>query len=344
MPETTKKPTRRNWGFRNGPGLLIFITAGLLVITFLIWTSGVYWRGAAAVVFVAILSVLLVFARQINCTFNLDQQLIHLQQRSIWKKTYREIPFNDVETVGVVSSSSGTWGRTHRVVLALQSGEQVCLTAHPSSGKIPKELLARRISNTLNQFRLDPVNPALNGVFRVSRIGQTREVAWQVDLITANDSIPVTHWFSSQAPFLEGFLLLTPGHDSSSAGKRKLSRSVLFFYRQHLRALGLEARQAPGFKEAQLLGKGDHTLGRRFSCLTNDPSAAERWLNTTEVERLIRWLDKNPLPGGKAEVEPHLLATPEGLRLIFRCLYYQDDDIRQIADLGTSLIEKRLKA
>jgi len=343
MAVTTKKRTQKNWGFRNGPGLLIIISAGLLFITILVWKSGVSWRGAAAVIFFLILSVLLAFTRQINCSFDLDRQLIHLQHSSLWKKTSRDIPFYEVETVAVVSSSSGNRVRTNKVVLALQSGEQVCLTAHPSSGRIAKEILARRIADTLDQIRPDPINLALNGVIRITRNGETRGRTWQLELVTANDSTPVTHWVSSQAAFLGGFLLLIPGSRSGTAGKRKLSRTALFFYRQYLRTLGLDAGQVPGFKEAQLLDKGNYPFGSRFSCLTNNPSAAGSWLSGVMAEKLVRWLDQKPLPGGKAEGEPHLLATPEGLRLVFRRLYYQDGDLQLIADLGTYLVEQCLK-
>jgi hypothetical protein len=341
MPLMTKKRFNRDWGFRNGPGVLILITAGMLVVVILVWRSGASWRVAAALVFAAILSVLLAFSKYIRCRFDLDRQLIHLRQSSLWKRTSREIPFDEVNSVGVAASSIGTSRRTFRVVLALESGELIPLTAHPSTGKLTKESLARRIADALNEFLPDPVTLALNGVISVIRKGYTRDTTWQLETLTANDRTPSTQWFSPSAPFSEGFILLIPGRHSASSTRRELNRSVLFFYRQYLRTLGIDADQIAGFQQAQLLGEWDHPLGRYFSCLTNDPAAAERWLFSLGMDKLMPWLEGKQLSGSQAEGEPHLLASTEGLRLIFRRLYYQEEDVQLIADLGASLVEKR---
>jgi hypothetical protein len=344
MPPMIKKRSARDWGFRNGPGMLILITAGMLAVVILVWRSGVSWRVTAALVFAVILSVLLVFTKYIRCSFDLDQQLIHFRQSSLWKRTSREIPFDEVDTVGVVASSIGTRRRTFGVVLALESGELIPLTAHPSSGRLTKESLARRIADTLDEFRPDPVTLALNGVIRVIRKGRTQDTAWQLETLTANDYTPTTQWFSPSAPFQEGFVLLIPGRHSGNSTRRELNRSVLFFYRQYLRTLGIDADQIAGFQQAQLLGEWDQSLSRHYSCLTNAPPAAERWLFSVGMDQLLPWLEGKQLSGSQAEGEPHLLATTEGLRLIFRRLYYQEEDIQLIVDLGVSLAEIRSKS
>ena len=327
-----------SWKHRNGNGLFYLITAAMLLITIVVWRSGQSWRGAVLGLFLLLAAFLLFVGQQNSAVFDVDRRHIYLSQRRIWKKAERVIPFDDVHTVAVVSSSLGTTSRTHKVTLVLKSGEPVQVTAHPSSGKRPKLKLAQQISDTLNQYRSQPISPALEGIVKVVRKGENQAVSWRVDLLSANDMVPVTRWFCQAASFKSGFLLLFPTSSIGNPGPGKLSKTTRFFYRQYLRTLMVDDKTIPGFQDAAPLQNNDHPLGSQFTCISNDPQAARSWLTKSRSDNLIHWLDNPPIKAKKGELAPHLLVTPDGIQIMFRKLYYQDQDIQKITDFGISLI------
>ena len=332
-----------SWKHKNGPGLFFLIATGMLLVTIVVWRSGQSWRGLVLGLFVLFLAFLLFVVQQNSAIFDVDRRNIHFSQRRIWKKVERIIPFEDVHTVAVVSSSSGTTTRTHKVILVLESGEPVQVTAHPSSGKRPKQKLAQQISDTLNQYRSQPISPALEGVVKVVRKGESQGVSWRVDLLSANDMVPVTHWICQSTSFKTGFLFLFPSASIGNLGTGKLSKTTKFFYRQYFKTLMVDDKTIPGFDDAVPLQKNDHLLGNRFTCISNDPEAAKNWLTKSLADKMIHWLNNSSLKAKKGEMEPHVLVTPDGIQIIFRKLYYQDHEIEQITDFGISLIGDHLK-
>ena len=177
----------------------------------------------------------------------------------------------------------------------------------------------------------------------VVREGNTKGTPWSINLITANDSTPITQWISKEAHFKDGFLLLIPAKNISLTAAGELSKSVRFFYKQYLRNLMIEDTQITGFEDALMLKKGDHLLGNRFTCISNDPASAATWISRSMADKINSWIDNSPLNGGNAEKEPHILVTSEKTILSFRKLYHQDEQIQHIADFGVSLIEDYLK-
>ncbi len=339
METTSNNKINQNWGFRKGPGLLVYLTAGMFVITILVWRSVASWRGAAAGIFILSLIVLIFFGQLVSCRFDVDRRIIHLRWRKIWKTSERVVPFDKVENVAVTSSGTGTTSRVYSVSLVLTSGERLRLSAHPSSGKLAKEKLAQRIADTLNQYQQMQISPILNGVVEVVREGETCGLPWRVKLITANDMVPVTQWFSSGAKFEGGFVLLIPAVGSPASGTGKLPKTIRFFYQQYLRTLMIDEAQIPGFPDAIQLKKEDFALGDQYTCISNEPAAASEWFTESFAHKLNRWTS---YPEGKSKEHLHLLVTAEGVRLIFRKLYYQDDVIQKIADFGAALIEEKI--
>lgn len=330
------------WKHTNGPGLFYLIAAGMLFVTIVVWRSGLSWRVVVLGVFLLFVAFLLFVSQQNRAVFDVDRRIIHFSQARIWKKLERTIPFDEVETVAVVSSSRGTTSRTYKVILALRSGEPVQITAHPSSGKKPKQKLAQKISQTLNQFRSQPISPALEGVVKVSRKGESQGVSWRMDLLSVNDMTPTTHWVCQEAGFKNGFLLLLPSGSIGNLGTGKVSKTTKFFYRQYLKTLMIDDGAIPGFGDMEALPKNDHLLGNQFICISNDPEAAKIWLTEFRADKMNQWMEASPLKVKKGEKEPHILVTPDGIQIIFRKLYYQDSEIQQITNFGISLIEDRL--
>ena len=336
-----KSNTQKNssWGFRKGPGILIWLSAGLVVITIVFWRSEGNWKWISGGLSFLVVILLAYFGEQVRCFLDVDRRVVFLRRIRIWKKSERVIPFEKIVNTAVESSSSGTRTRTHKVILALTSGERISLNAHPSSTKWTKDKLAHKIADTLNQSRDEPMIPALNGVVRVERQGETRGISWKINSITANNSAQITQWFSSAVQFDGGFLLLFPAIGSSNSGAVKLTKTSRFFYKQYLRTLMIEETQIPGFDDAVLLKKEDYSLGKKYSCISNKPANAVNWFTDSIIEKIKQWI---PPQGKDSHQDLHLLATSEGVRLLFKKLYYQDTEIQQIADFGVSLIEDQV--
>ena len=331
--------TISSWKYRKGPGVLILLLIGLFVVTILIWRSEVPWRGLEAGVFFLGVIFFLIFGNQIRCNFNIEKQSITVAQRWIWKKSEREIRFDEAETAAVITSSASDGIRTHGVTLVLKTGERVRITPHQSSGKGAKNKLAQRIVDTLNQFRREPAEPAFTGLVNVERKGDTNGIPWTVNLISGNDSTQVTQWLCNSAKFDEGFILLIPAIGSSSSVAGELSKTTRFFYKQYLRTLMIDESQVPDFENAAQCLKEQHSLGKRFTCISNEPAAAGKWITESFTSKIDQWILNPSQKGKKADRELHVLITKKGIRLIFRQLIFEEGAFQEIVKFGLSLIE-----
>ncbi len=343
MAGWSREQNSGNWGVKNGPGFLFLAAAVSLVITVLIWRSGLPWRVAALVFCILLLVFLLFVGQQNSCLFDTERRIVYIRQQRIWKRSDREVPFEEIESVAVMTFSSGSGNQNHSVSLVLKSGEMVRLTAHPSSGKLSKEKFAQKISDTLNQFRSQPITPALDGLVRVAREGNTNGIPWSMTMITANDSTPITQWISKENKYKEGFLLLIPAKSNSLSAAGELSKTSRFFYKKYLLNMMIAESQIPNFEGAVMLRSDEHLLGNEFTCISNNSAAAVRWITQSLVDKINMWVGDSPLSGKKGETEPHILVTKENAILSFRKRYHQKDEIQHIADFGVSLIEGHLK-
>ena len=339
MVSRLRDKNSQSWEVKNGPGFLFLVAAGALLITVLVWRSGSPWRGAVLGFFLLLIVFLLFVGQRNSCLFDVDRRIVYSRQQRVWKRNDREIPFDEIENVAVLSSSSGDGNRKYSVNLVLKSGEMVRLTAHPGSGKLPKKKLAQKISDTLNQFRNQPITPALDGFVRVVREGFANGSPWFINMITANDSTPITQWISEEIKYKEGFLLLIPAKSNSLSAAGDLSKTTRFFYKKYLLNLMIPESQIPNLEGAAMLRNDEHLLGNEFTCISNDPAAAVSWITQSLVDKIYRWMENSPLSGKRGENEPHILVTTEKATLCFRKLYHQNDQIQSIADFGVSLIE-----
>lgn len=328
--------TSSSWGFKTGPGILIWVFGGMVLITIFAWRSGANWKWIFTGLTFLVLILLALFGEQTKCFLDIERREFLLQKIKVWKKSERKIPFDEIVQPAVKSSGSGTRSRTHNLILALSSGERISLDAHPSTTKWTKDKKAQKIAEIINQTRKDPIIPALNGIVRVRRQGETRGIPWEIESITANNSVRSTIWFCSKEKLDDGFLLLIPAVGSNSSGAGKLSKTSRFFYNQYLSTLMIEESMPLNFKNAFQLNKEDFPLGNHYTCVTNKPAEAIGWFNESFSGILDQWI---PPQRNKPNRDLHILVNPDGVRLLFREIYYLDSELAQIADLGTTLIE-----
>jgi len=332
-----------SWEVKNGPGFLFLVAVGALLITILVWRAESPWRGAVLGFSILLIVFLLLVGQRNSCLFDVDRRIVYISQQRIWKRNDRNIHFDEIANVAVLTASSGDGNRNHSVNLVLKSGEMVRITAHPSSGKHPKKKFAQKISDTLNQFRSQPITPVLDGNVCVVRKGDANGSPWSINMITVNDSTPITQWISKESKYEEGFLLLVPAKSLSLSAAGELSKTSQFFYKKYLQNLMISESQIPNFEGAVMLRHDEHLLGNEFTCISNNPAAATKWITQSLVNKITRWMENSPLSGKKGEKEPHILVTTEKAILCFRKLYHQDEQIQHIADFGVSLIEEQYK-
>ncbi|MBN2005697.1 MAG: hypothetical protein JXA21_20235 [Anaerolineae bacterium] len=274
----------------------------------------------------------------VTCRLDLDQHLITLTHRRIWRTTRREFTLEDVHTIAVQCSSDAD-GSTYRVAFALQSGEHIPLTHYYSSGKRSKEKLAQKIGDYLNQAGVTRINVSLNGVICIRQQGVTGEVNWQLEFVINDDGGNLTRWQTANTGFDNEFLLIIP---TTRGQTGKMPGGVLgsvarFFYRQYLKIAGLSERDLPGFEQAEILPGTAFGLDDRLTLVTNSPDTANRWLDYKRIGQLNAWIQSNPLNRRPASAMPHITVTPQDLRIIFRDKFNETDQIAAIVQLGVNL-------
>jgi hypothetical protein len=336
----TAYPSSRQWTIRQYPWiiLLILIAIGVPLLGAIIVNPDV--RCGGIILLPVLVAVGVALGEVVTCQLDLDTRTVTLRRASLVRRTQQQFAFDDIQTVSVQRSSDGE-ATTYRVVFTLKSGENIPLTGTTSSGKGGKDKLARQISAYINQARLNPISPALDGVVRIENQGETNGVRWQIAFVTANDNVPLTRWHSPQARFTGGFILLMPAMGAkTSAMPGGLAGSLArMAYGQYLRMLDLSEQDMPGFAEAQLLPGDQVGLEQGFAILTSDPAAAKAWLTPARVGQLTAWTQSNPLQANRAASDPHLWVTAQGLWLALRGKYNRPEQVAAIAQLGAGLVK-----
>ncbi len=330
----------RQWTIRIAPWwTVMFMGIAIVVFAGVAWNAGnVSWE-SVGILLVAILAPL-ALDEWVACQLDLDQRMITLQNRRTWRSTLREFALDDVHTIAV-QCSIGSDSSVYRVVFTLKSGEVIPITHHYSSNKRSKEDLARKIAAYINQGRAAPVNLALNGIVSIRQNGVTDGVNWQLEFVANNDSGRLTRWQTTHTGFSDGFLLLIPainGHATAMPGGI-LGTFVRFIYQQYLNFLDFDGRDLSGFESAEVLRGDAFGLDSHITLVTGAPDTANRWLNHQRVRQLNAWIQSNPLDAGAAAIIPHIIVTPQDLRLVFRGEFNHEDQIAAIARLGADLAQ-----
>jgi hypothetical protein len=333
----TNFPSTRQWTIRIVPWGVILI-AGLLglPVTWLVITN-VESRCGAFVALLVLLGIVVAVFENVVCQLDLDQRMVTLERTKIGRKTQQEFSFDEVHTVSV-QTSSDVDSTTYSVVFVLNSGDVVPLTQYSSSGRGGKEKMARSLIAYINQARATSVNESLDGEIRVEQTGETNGIPWNIAFVAGNDSLPKTRWQTSRPQLASGFVLLMPaaGAMTGAMPGGVFGAAVQMVYGHYLRMLDVNEGDLPGFDTAQILPGDQVGLEKRFTILTNAPYTAKTWLTGDRVRLLVAWTQSNPI---KAGVDPHLVVTSQGLRMVFRGKYNKTEQIAAIVRLGTDLSE-----
>lgn len=337
----TNYPLSRQWTIRKHPWLVLLIVSaiGLPLIGAIIVNPDM--RCGGLLLLPVLIAVGVALGEVVTCQLDLDTRTVTLRRATLIRRSQQQFNFDDIQTVSVQRDSSGEY-TTYRLVFALKSGEIIPLTGTTSTGKGGKDKLAQQITAYINQARLNPINPALDGVVRIENQGETDGVRWQIAFVTANDNVPLSRWSTTEAHFTGGFILLMPAMGAKTAAMPGgLAGSIArMAYGQYLRMLDLSEQDMPGFADAQLL-PGDHIgLEKGFTILTSNPAAAKAWLTPRRLRQLTAWIQSNPLQANRAASDPHLWVTSQGLWLAFRGKYNRPEQVATIAKLGAGLAQQ----
>ena len=338
----TSFPTSRSATIRFIPWFFILPVVGIM------WVFG--WalaNGQLTIVWLVViliaLGALLFFGEYVSLTLDLDRGQAIITRRRVWRTTRREIPFDEGYTVAVDESSSGdasgASGSTYQALIILKSGERIPLTNHSVSGRRGTQKLVQKISESINQNRITPIVPALDGIVRMANEGETAGIPWKVELFSGNGTRPVTRWFTIEDRLPDGFLMLIPkaggARLTSMPTGGLLGSAVRFMYQQYLRLLYFRAEDLPGLDQAVTLPDLDTRLAAHYTALTSTPASASAWLTAEVINWSIAW--KQPKSQRKGAGLPYLAITDQGLWLVFLDNFYGGENLAEITRLGVAL-------
>ena len=83
-----------SWGFRKGPGILIWLSVGMVLITIVAWRSDADWKWISGGLSFLMVILLAFLGEQVSCDLDVDRREFFLRRKRIWKKTERVIPFD----------------------------------------------------------------------------------------------------------------------------------------------------------------------------------------------------------------------------------------------------------
>jgi len=315
----------------------IFVALGIPLTWLLIANASA--RAGALIGLLILLGITAVVFEIVVCDIDLDGRTIVLEHIKPGRRARQEFSLDDIHTISVQTSSDSD-SATHRVVFVLNSGDVLPLTGYSSSGRADKVKLAHDIVTYLNQVRSVSIHESLDGKIRLEQEGSTGGLSWKIAFIVWNDSLPQTRWQTSRPQLDQGFVLLMPTRGAKSGAmipKGFFGAALRTIYGQYLRMLDVAESDLPGLATAQVLPGSQAGLGDHFTILTNDPSIAKSWLTAERVQQLAAWAKTNPLQASRAETDPHLVITNQGLRLTFRGRYNKPEQVAAITQLGAGL-------
>jgi Ca2+/Na+ antiporter len=191
----------------------IFILTTLIVICtfFTFWSYGQLnvW---AVLILLGVIALMAYFGEYASIMLDSDRRMASFERIRIWRRTKREIPFDDFHTISVEETknqNSDGNSSNFRILFVLKTGESFSQTNFTSGSKASMAKTVQKIVDLINQG--DPgVVAALDGVVRLKRDGINNGISWQVEFVANNDRPMLTRWKTDFGQFLDGVLLVTP--------------------------------------------------------------------------------------------------------------------------------------
>lgn len=297
-------------------------------------------------------------------TATADKQtgMLTLNYRSIFLHSVREIPFSQIESIRVDSSTSqgrkrGSRSTNYRVEVILKSGERIPFRTYFDNNFIKHQKWASSLREFLNLPEVMDETPM--GMIRAaSKLGSdaarlqqeaytgpntemrvTDGVNWQVQSFGMGAS-PGTRWFSPDFKTQSGFLFLAQkvAGQSSTGFLASLGKAL---FKQSISMYGFSADETPNLQTADSYASLSAALDQHFSAFTNTPAEAQQILNPWTQQPLTAWGTKYPLQQFQSSerfIQIVVMYSPKGVSIATLGIL-PPDKLEEITRLGVELVK-----
>lgn len=286
-------------------------------------------------------------------TITLDKNLnrFSLRRRYIWRTTMKVHPLDEVIGFKLDKHRDSDGDRVYRITAVLKSGETIPFTSVYTSGRERKRQRVEQLNEWLGQtglqIEVDGMGEARHRSGESNPIdahpseqgGETDGVSWQVKRQHIGNA-PLTHWFSPDFKFGDGFLLLAQKPEGMRMPGGLLGGLGRVFGQRALSYYGFSPEDSPGIEKAVPLEPSEPRLEPYYINLTSNPMAARQALNPWVMPPLVAWAERNPVKQtGTVEnqMQMVILFSPNGLYLAGVGVN-TPDEIEKLSHLGIELV------
>lgn len=284
-----------------------------------------------------------------------------LEYRSVFLHSIREIPFSQIQTIRVDSSTSrgrkrGSRSTTYRVEAVLKSGERIPFRSYFNSNFFKQEKWAKELRHFLSLPEAFDESPM--GIIRAAtKLGsdaarmqqeaftgpntETRVsdgVNWQVQSFGMG-AAPGTRWFSPDFKTQQGFLFLAQ-KVAGQANTGFLASLGKALFKQSINMYGFDTFDTPNIASADSYASLSPALDQHFSAFTSSPTEAAQILNPWTQQPLAQWGARYPLQQFQSNArfsQLVVLFSPSGIYIATLGVLTQDK-LDEITQLGIELV------
>jgi hypothetical protein len=287
--------------------IVLWVIGGLMIISGMVFLVLSPQGWIAEVIDLALGLVFLLLPKALTLTADRVSQMLTLNYRGLLWSTQKEIPLQNVAGVELQSSHDSEGSTTYRIAIIGKDDKAIPFHSYYSSGYAGKQKKVEQLRSFLGIKGGD--GPALGGLTDALQIIQqqfkeqetstgsqaedhlTEGVHWRLQTVSFG-AASITHWFSPDATFPGGFLLL----NQKPGGQKIMAGGVgKFLYQQSLKFYGFAPEDTPGLDSAEVMQPLDASLEPYFSAFTSDPASAQRLMNPWFTAPVGDWATRYPL-------------------------------------------------
>lgn len=341
------------------------------ILAWIIGLSGIAWGGyafAAALpainfngIVAAVAGLLAVtFAHALTVVADKQTGMLTLRYRSVFLRSTREIPINQIQSIHVDSRNSSTNNSqrktTYQIEITLKNGEKVPFRSYYNSNFIKHQKWADQLRAFLELG--EAVDETPMGMFRAARdVGQAAAQRQQEALTGINAEMRVTdgvnwqaqsfsigaasgtRWFSPDFKTQNGFLFIAQKFPGKAAAGFLASLGKALF-KQSLSLYGFRESDTPNLDSADTYASLSPALDRHFTALTNAEAAARQILNPWTQNPLAAWGERYPLQQFQSNArfgQIVVLFNTDGVYIATQGVL-TPDKLNELASLGVELV------
>jgi len=321
-------------------------------IPFTMWIFGLviigigifgYFRGFLPIwmslLLIGIGVVLILLPAVVNVYVDSGRRILEIERIRLIGSKRIEVQTNQISRIFVERrighDSEGSNSYTYRVILILDTGEQIPLSNSSTGARRKHERHAEAIREAIGIDSVDRSPESLGEAFAQAMhlmpvpeqesitgvpvgVQESDGIRWQLDTFQIGgppEGSIVHRWSSTDVDLGNDFVYLVQRMEGVGEQKGLMKLAGKFLIKTSLQMFGFDESYTPGIDHAKTVEDVDKRLLAEYFIYTNDPSAVHQLINPWIVMPLIRWSDRYALARGKKEMQHQLsvLFSPLGL-------------------------------